>query len=116
VRNLIAVILWAALAVHAAPQPQTVDLDKPGALEALKTNKPEHYAKVVESMEKVQAVPISANGQQDLRLEVQKPDPTRRQIETSHPAKTRMTIPVDDTQYRITVTYTKNPATIVPAK
>jgi hypothetical protein len=116
VRNLIAVILWASLAVHAAPQPQTIDLDKPGALETLRKSKPEHYAKVVESMEKVQAVPISAQGQQDLRLEVRKPDPTRRQIETSHPAKTRMTIPIDETQYRITVTYTKDPATVVPAK
>ena len=115
-RNLVIVVLWAALAVQAAPPPGSVDLDKPGALEALKQDKPAHYAKVVESMDKVQAVPYSSKGQHDLRLEVQKPDPTRRQIETSNPAKTRMTIPIDDVQYRITVVYSKHPATLSPAK
>jgi hypothetical protein len=115
VRNLIFVVLWAALAAQAAPA-QIVDLDRPGALEALKTEKPQHYAKIIESMDEVQAVPHSEKGQRDLRLEIQKPDPTRRQIETSHPAKTRMTVSVDDVEYRITVVYLKNPATLTPAR
>jgi LysM repeat protein len=116
VRNLFTVVLWAALAVHAATPPRTVDLDKPGALEELKKNKPDHYAKVAQSMDKVQAVPYSSKGQHDLRLDVQKPDPTRRQVETSNPAKTRMTIQVGDVEYRITVLYIINPATLAPAK
>lgn len=116
-RTWIVVALFAAFGVQAAGVPsQSVDLDKPGALEALQRDKPAHYAKVLEMMEKVQAVPLAAEGQRDLRLEVQKPDVTRRQIETSFPAKTRMTVPVDDTEYKITVVYTKNPATVVPAK
>jgi hypothetical protein len=116
VRNFFIVMLWAALAVQAATPSRAMDLDKPGALEALKKDRPDHYSKVVESMDKVQAVPYSSKGQHDLRLEVQKPDPTRRQIETSNPAKTRITIPVGDVEYRITVLYTKHPATLNPAK
>lgn len=115
-RNLIGVALWALLSVHLAVASQVVNLDAPGALEALKRDKPAHYAKVVEMMEKVQAVPYDPHGRRDLRLDVQKPDPTRRQIETSFPAKTRLTMFVDDVQYNITVTYTKNPAKLVPAK
>jgi hypothetical protein len=115
-RKLLSVVLWAALAVQAANPPHAVDLDKPGALEALKKDKPDHYAKVLEAMDKVQAIPYSPKGQHDLRLEIGKPDPTGRSVETSLPAKTRMTIPLDDVRYRITVLYTKHPATSVPAR
>jgi hypothetical protein len=116
-RTWIFIALFAAFGVQAAGAPsQSVDLDKPGALEALQKNKPAHYAKVRETMDKVQAVPFSEKGQHDLRLEVQEPDVTRREIETSFPAKTRLTVPVDDTEYMITVVYTKDPATVVPAK
>ena len=118
-RNWIAVILWLALSAQAATPVQvmrTVDLDKPGALERLKAERPKHYAKVVEEMDKVQAVPRSEQGQHSLRFNPATPDPTRRQIETSDPAKTRVTIPVEDTLYSITVLYTKNPATLSHAK
>lgn len=116
-RTWIVVALFAAFGFQAAGAPsQSVDLDRPGALEALQRDRPAHYAKVLDMMEKVQAVPFSAKGQHNLRLEVQKPDVTRRRIETSFPAKTRMTVPVDDTEYKITVVYTKSPATVVPAK
>ena len=116
-RTLIVIALFAALGVQAAGVPSnSVDLDQPGALEALQQDKPAHYAKVIEMMDKVQAVPFTANGQHDLLLEVQKPDVTRRRIETSYPAKTRLSVPVEDTEYKITVLYVKNPATVVPAK
>jgi hypothetical protein len=116
-RNLIFVALWVALGVQAADvSSQAVDLDPPGVLEALKQDKPEHYAKVLEMMEKIQAVPYDPSGQMDLRREVQTPDVTQRTMETSHPAKTRLTVPVGDTEYGITVIYTKNPATLTPVK
>ena len=116
-RNLIGIALWVALGVQAADvSAQAVDLDPPGALEALQQDKPEHYAKVLEMMEKIQAVPYAPSGQMDLRREVQAPDATRRSIETSRPAKTRLAVPVDGTEYRITVIYTKNPAPLAPVK
>ena len=114
-RILIAAILWSALAAQAAAV-HVVDLDKPGALDALKRDKPEHYAQVARAMDKVQAVPYEARGQHNLFLDGRKPDPTRRQIETSHPAKTRLMVPIGDVNYRITVTYLKHPATTHPAE
>jgi hypothetical protein len=86
VRNLIFIALWVALGVQAADVSlQAVDLDPPGALEALKQDKPEHYTKVLEMMEKVQAVPYAPSGQMDLRREVQTPDVTRRTKLTASP-------------------------------
>jgi len=116
-RILIVIALWAALGAQAAGMPtRSVDLDRPGALELLRQEEPSHYAKVIETMDKVQAIPLSEEGLHDLRLEARKPDVTRRQIETSLPAKTRLLVPVDDTEYRITVVYVKNPAKVIPAK
>jgi len=116
-RHLIFIALWVALGVQAADvSSQAVDLDPPGALEALKQDKPEHYAKVLEMMEKIQAVPYAPSGQMDPRRAVQTPDVTGRSIDTSHPAKTRLKVPVGDTEYRITVIYTKNPAPLTPVK
>ena len=92
----------------------SVNLDAPGAFEALKRDRPAHYEKVVEAMNRVQAVPYSEKGVHDL---LAKPgEPSGQGIETSLPAKTRLTVPVEDTTYRITVIYVKNPATGIPAK
>ncbi|MGZ5079276.1 MAG: hypothetical protein ACXWHZ_07020 [Usitatibacter sp.] len=116
-RNLIVIALWVALGVQAADvASRAVDLDPPGVLEALERDKPEHYAKVLEMMERIQAVPYTPSGQMDLRREVQTPDATRRSIETSRPARTRLKVLVDDTEYLITVVYTENPATFTPVK
>lgn len=116
-RIVILVLLWAALGVVAATMPSmTIDLDAPGAMEALKLSKPDHHARVVEIMKKVQAVPTSGEPLYNLKYEPLKPDITLRHIETSFPAKTRLSIAVDDTVYKVTVVYNENPATLVPAK
>jgi hypothetical protein len=115
-RNLIAALVWGAMTVQAAPPAQVTNLDTPGALARLKTERPAHYAKVIEEMNKVQAVPFSDRGLHHLRLNPDKEDPTRRAIETSDPAKTRMTILVESVAYTITVLYTKDPATLSHAK
>lgn len=103
-----------ALVVSFATQAaiEVVDLDKPGAFAALKRDKPEHYAQVLRAMDKVQAVPDDRDGRHNLFLDARTPDPTRRQIETSQPAKTRLTIPIGEVNYRITVRYLKDPATV----
>ena len=105
-RNLIVVALWAALGTQAADVPsEVIDLDPPGVLEALKQDKPIHYAKVLETMEKMQAMPYTPSGQMDLRT-----------TKTGNPTNTRLTVPVDGKEYQITVIYTKNPALNSPAK
>jgi len=116
-RIVILILLWAALGSPAASATSmTIDLDAPGAMEALKLSKPEHYARVVEIMNKVQAVPASGDPLYNLKYEPLKPDITLRQIETSFPAKTRLSVAIDETEYKVTVVYKENPATLVPAK
>src|SRR5690242_3600762 len=111
------ILITAALAsiATAAFATASVNLDAPGALEALKKDRPSHYEKVIEAMDRVQAVPYTKNGVHDL---LAKPDGqhTERDIETSFPAKTRLKVPVEDTDYLITVVFVKNPATNVPVK
>ena len=110
-RTLVIVVLASiATAVLAAAG---VNLDAPGALEALKRERPAHYEKVLEAMDRVQAVPYTEKGVHDL---LAKPEPTEQRIETSFPAKTLLTVPVEDTSYFITVVYVKNPAKSIPAK
>jgi hypothetical protein len=114
--RILSMLMFASAAAVAIAAVNSVNLDAPGALEALKRDRPEHYEKVFEAMDRVQAVPYSEKGVHDLRLDVLKPDPTRREIETSFPAKTRLTVPVEGTNYLITVLYVKNPARTMPAK
>jgi hypothetical protein len=114
--RILSILMFASSAAVGLAAVNFVNLDAPGALEALKQDRPAHYEKVVEAMDRVQAVPYSETAVYSLRLDVLKPDPTRREIETSFPAKTRLTVPVEGTNYLITVLYVKNPAKSVPAK
>ena len=67
------ILITAALAsiATAAFAAVSVNLDAPGALEALKKDRPSHYDKVIEAMDRVQAVPYTKNGVHDL---LAKPD------------------------------------------
>ena len=114
--RVLSMLMFVSSAAVAYAVGTSVNLDAPGALEALKREQPAHYAKVVEAMDQVQAVPYSEKGVRNLRAEFGKSDPTRRQIETSFPAKTHLTVPVDGTNYQITVVYVKNPPKNVPVK
>ncbi len=111
----VAACLCAALAAG-AQSPPVVDLDQPGALARLRLDQPRHYARIADEMNKLQAVPFTEKSPQGLRVNPRTPDPAHRQIETSAPAKTRMTIPIDDVVYRITVTISKSPAQARPAR
>src|SRR4051812_14980147 len=110
--RILAMLAFVSSAVVAFAVGNSVNLDAPGALQALKHDRPDHYAKVAEAMERVQAVPYSEKSQHNLFAHFG-PDPTRREIETSFPAKTHLSVPVDDTTYHITVVYLKNPGKIV---
>lgn len=114
--RILSMLVFAITTAAAFAAANSVNLDAPGALEALKRDRPVHYEKVVEAMDRIQAVPYSEKSVHDLRFDVLKPDPTRRKIETSYPAKTRLAVPVEDTKYLITVLYVKDPPKNVPVK
>jgi len=118
-RILLVLLLGAVMAAAAADftiQGVVVKLDTPEALEQLKRDKPGHYAKVIEAMDQVQAVPQGLYRMDNLFWQTLKPDLALRLVEPSFPAQSRITVPVEGVVYEVTVFYTKNPATLVPAK
>ena len=118
-RNWIAVVAFSALFAHGQapfPPPIFVDLDKPGELEQLKAERPEHYAKVMEQLESIQTAPRGDFRQHNLRFSPDSADLTMRRVETSDPAKARVTVAVERVLYNITLHYIKDPATMSPAK
>lgn len=111
-----ALLLAAALATDAGAV--EVDLDKPGALEALERYRPSHHQRVMEEISKVQIIHV------DPKPSVQKADtgsndPRQKTATTlmpSNPAKKRLTIAVDGVVYRVTALLTKNPGKLEKAK
>jgi hypothetical protein len=132
VRVLMASLTFAAAIATAAVE---VDLDKPGALEALARDRPAHYKRVSEEMSKAQEIRVD-------------PEPTLQKAETvtvpsrggdanpfplypgtprfipsdadiilpADPAKKRLVVLVDGITYRVTVHMTKHPAHLQKAK
>ena len=114
--RILSLLVFGLSALTAMAAPNFVNLDAPGALEALSRDHPADYAKVVEAMERIQAVPYSPQGQHNLFADIRQPDPTRADIQTSFPGKAHISVPVNDTVYRITVLYTTNPPKNTPVK
>lgn len=116
-RIAIALLVLAWLSANAAPiQVATVDLDKPGALEALKKDRPAHYKKVMEEIEKAQAIPVDPLPvMRDALMDDRSKGTTM--IMPTDPAKKRISVFTEDlTEYRVTVHMTKNPATLQKAR
>jgi len=93
-----------------------IDLDKPGALEALQRDNPRHYEEVMKKVDEAQTVAYSDKTLHNLGL-FPRPGTVRSgDLKLSDPAKSRITVAVDGTIYLITVRYTKDPAHPVPAR
>ena len=109
-RILIAVLLLFTGSAADA-RPIEVDLDRPGALEALEKERPEHHKRVMEEISKAQAIHV------DEKPSIQKADVVLRDprfkgastVLPSNPAKKRLAIPVDEVVYRVTAHMTENP-------
>ena len=94
----------------------TIDLDTPGALEALARANPVHHEKVVKIVEGVIHQPdsrvprwiaVTFNGRDVSYAPV---------VMTSHPPKRRLSFALDDTRYVTIVTLTNVRGEIVPAR
>ncbi len=102
-RTVLASCLLLAAPAFAAPV-QSVDLNKPGALEALQVEHPDHYTQVMEHVRALEshvcttppkAIPVKPTPEQSAC--------EMRVISTSFPAKASLSLPVEDIVYRITV-------------
>ena len=104
-RTISMLVAVAAFAANAQVLPDgPVNLDKPGALEALQKDKPSHYRAV---MQRVHAVG-SETCESAARVYRTKPDEVTaacrsRSLRTSFPAQTIERVRVDHTLYQITV-------------
>ena len=110
-------LLWStAASAEDARLGRVFDLDRPGALEALRISNPTHYAKVRQILEGV-----------FLRSDVEVPRWMQTNFQaqdvqyglivlTSHPPKRRLSFALDATHYAGTVVLTNVRGEIVPAK
>jgi hypothetical protein len=95
-----------------------VNLDKPGALEALKRDKPAHYSRVMEAVAKARSIDVdAAPTSQNANLA---PNDPRMKGATavlpSDPAKKRLAVRVGDVTYRVTAHLTERPGQVEKAK
>lgn len=89
-----------------------VDLDKPGALEALERENPGHYREVMREVARAQEIRIDR--EPSLRkAETLYVEPRKREsmtLLTTHPAKKRLTLFLGGIEYRVTAHMTRYPA------
>jgi hypothetical protein len=111
------VLLWSAVVTSTpALAGPTVDLDQPGALQALERTNPAHYAKV-----RLILQGVSRNPDSDVPRWV-RAGFDARDVEylpvvlTSHPAKRRLSFALDDTRYVAVIVLTSLRGDIVPLR
>lgn len=109
--------LWTALvAADAAPPGRTIDLNAPGALEALHQSRPVHFEKVRKILKGVLRRPDTevprwmqvSFGARDVDYQ-----PV---VLTSHPPQRRLSFALDDTRYEAVVTLTNVRREVVPLR
>ncbi len=110
-------MLWTAVAAAGDAAPgRTINLNKPGALEALQHSNPTHYEKVRKIMEGLFQQPDTAVPRW-IRTNFDARDVSYAPILlTSDPPKRRLSFALDDTRYEAVVTLTNARAEIVPLK
>ncbi len=115
---VIAAIATVALLGMAEARGPEVDLDKPGAMEALQRDRPDHYNKVMEAISKAQTIhvdPVPTTQHTGINTD----DPRRKGLSNilpSNPAKSRVGVTVDGVNYRVTAHLTKDPGKFEKAK
>jgi len=109
------VLLVVTVALPSAAGP-TIDLDRPGALEALAQGNPEHYAKVKVILEGI-ARQRDADVPRWMRVGFDARDVGYAPIVlTSRPAKRRLSFALDDTRYVAVVVLTHLRGDVVPLR
>ena len=92
-----------------------VNLDQPGAMDELARERPEHYAKVQQEIQKAQAIPLEpAPSVRDALMDERSTGATI--LKPSDPAQKHISVVVDAFRYEVTVRMVKNPAVLEKAK
>ena len=113
--SIIVSILLFAVVTAAAHAASSVDLDKPGAMDALARDRPAHHKKVMEGIDKAQTIHLEpAPVVRDARMDGRSKDAAI--LLPSDPAKKRISVFADGIEYRVTALMTKSPAKLEKAK
>ena len=116
-----------AFIVGIAAAALNIDLDKPGAMDALKRDRPAHFRKVSEEISKAQEIRVDPHPTLQ-KAETITPAPSGSAgpyrvvpsddafLQPLDPARKRITVRVDDITYLVTVHMTKQPAQLQKAK
>ena len=116
--EIIAAIATFALLGSASAKGPEIDLDKPGAMETLQRDRPEHYNKVVEAISNAQTIHVDPVPTTQ-HAGISSNDPRRKGLSNvlpSNPAKKRIGVTVDGVDYRVTAHLTKDPGKLEKAK
>ena len=110
-------LVWVVIASAGdAPSGRAIDLNAPGALEALQSSNPAHYEKIRQILVGVLQRP-DAGVARWMRATFDARDVRYVPIVlTSHPAKKRLSFSLDVTRYEAVVVLTNMRGDIVPAK
>lgn len=115
---IIAALATLGLLCGAVARTPEIDLDRPGALEALQRNRPDHYNKVVEAISRAQTIHVEP-APTTQHAGVSTEDPRTKGVSDillSSPAKKRLVVQIDDAVYRVTAHLTKDPGKLEKAK
>ena len=119
-RRSIAALVMLSSALFLGPTPvaagPTIDLDRPGALEALERTNPDHAAKVRRILEGVARTP-DRDVPRWMRVAFDARDVEYAPIVlTSHPAKRRLAFALDGTRYAAVIVLTDLRGDVVPLR
>ena len=113
-RAILLAAALAALGAHAETPKHNVDLDRPGAMDALRSENPDHYDRLVIAIAEEKAICKSL---ELARAVAGRPDPCRlRVLMTSFPPKSHFTMQLDDVLYAMTLTFDRGDYQLVPAR
>ena len=108
-------LVLAAIAVFFANSALAIDLDRPGAMEALARDNPVHYAKVEKILSEAPYRPFASVARW-IRTEFQARDvDTSHLLKTTYPAQARLSFVLDDRHYTKVIRIDA-PARVMPAK
>lgn len=112
-----AIVVAAASLAAADPRvPRVIDLDKPGALEALQQSNPGHYDKVREIVAGVVTQP-DPDVPRWIQVKFAGRDVQYAPVVmTSFPPQRRLAFALDDTRYHVVVTLTNVRGDVIPLK
>ena len=115
-------ILVAALAAFLAPAfaagpAKFVDLDRPGALDSLAAENPNHHRRALDLIRVAEKLPCKLGPPRTLEAKAdgEKFSCTPTILMTSFPPKRRVSFTLDDTRYQTVVTITDAGARLMPA-